>query len=202
MKLAAIMTGGIETITPYASLAEAAKKMASQDIGSLPVCDEPRRVVGIITDRDITVRAVARGMDPNHTRVEDVMTRDVLSCSSEAEVEDACELMEKRQVRRLLVTGQDEVPVGIVSLGDIALCLRESQSGEVLKKVGYTFDVAHTSVLKRAIRTLWTVLDEMDHTVLCSPTPCEIAIPKDRVALGLVSIELAGRPSASAFLRW
>jgi CBS domain-containing protein len=135
MKLAAIMTGGIETITPHASLAEAAKKMASQDIGSLPVCDEPRRVVGIITDRDITVRAVARGMDPNQTRVEDVMTRDVLCCSSESEVEDACELMEKRQVRRLLVTGQDEVPVGIVSLGDIALCLRESQSGEVLKKV-------------------------------------------------------------------
>ena len=135
MKLAAIMTGGIETITPHASLAEAAKKMASQDIGSLPVCDEPRRVVGIITDRDITVRAVARGMDPNQTRVEDVMTREVLCCSSESEVEDACELMEKRQVRRLLVTGQDEVPVGIVSLGDIALCLRESQSGEVLKKV-------------------------------------------------------------------
>jgi CBS domain-containing protein len=135
MKLAAIMTGGIQTITPQATLAEAAKKMASQDIGSLPVCDEPRRVVGIITDRDITVRAVARGMDPNQTRVEDVMTRDVLSCSSESEVEDACELMEKRQVRRLLVTGQDEVPVGIVSLGDIALCLRESQSGEVLKKV-------------------------------------------------------------------
>jgi CBS domain-containing protein len=135
MKLSTIMTGGIETILPQASLAEAAKKMASQDIGSLPVCAEPRRVIGIITDRDITVRAVARGMDPNQTRVEDVMTRDVLSCSSEAEVEDACQLMEKRQVRRLLVTGQDDTPVGIVSLGDIALCLRESQAGEVLKKV-------------------------------------------------------------------
>jgi CBS domain-containing protein len=135
MKLSSIMTGGIETIPPQASLAEAARKMASQDIGSLPVCVEPRRVVGIITDRDITVRAVARGMDPNQTRVEEVMTRDVLSCSSEAEVEHACELMEKRQVRRLLVTAQDETPVGIVSLGDIALCLRESQSGEVLKKV-------------------------------------------------------------------
>jgi CBS domain-containing protein len=135
MKLSSIMTGGIETIPPQASLAEAARKMASQDIGSLPVCAEPRVVVGIITDRDITVRAVARGMDPNQTRVEEVMTRDVLSCSSEAEVEHACELMEKRQVRRLLVTGQDETPVGIVSLGDIALCLRESQSGEVLKKV-------------------------------------------------------------------
>jgi CBS domain-containing protein len=135
MKLASIMTGGIETIAPQATLAEAAKKMASQDIGSLPVCAERRRVVGIITDRDITVRAVARGMDPNSTRVEEVMTRDVLSCSAEAEVEQACELMEKRQVRRLLVTGHDDTPVGIVSLGDIALCLRESQSGEVLKKV-------------------------------------------------------------------
>jgi CBS domain-containing protein len=135
MKLSHIMTGGIETIPPQATLAEAAKKMASQDIGSLPVCAERRRVVGIITDRDITVRAVARGMDPNRTRVEEVMTRDVLSCSSDADVEDACQLMEQRQVRRLLVTDGNDTPVGIVSLGDIALCLRESQAGEVLKKV-------------------------------------------------------------------
>jgi CBS domain-containing protein len=135
MKLSSIMTGGIETIRPQASLAEAAKKMASQDIGSLPVCSDRRSVVGIITDRDITVRAVARGMDPNHTRVEEVMTKDVLSCSSDSEVEDACVLMEKRQVRRLLVTGDDDTPVGIVSLGDIALCLRESLAGELLKKV-------------------------------------------------------------------
>ena len=135
MKLSSIMTGGIESVPPQATLGEAAKKMASQDIGSLPVCAEPRKVVGIITDRDITVRAVARGMDPNHTRVDEVMTREVLSCPSDASVEAACELMEKRQVRRLLVTGEDDSPVGIVSLGDIALCLRESQSGEVLKKV-------------------------------------------------------------------
>jgi len=135
MKLSSIMTGGIETIPPQATLAEAAKKMASQDIGSLPVCSDRRRVVGIITDRDITVRAVARGMDPNRTRVEEVMTRDVLSCSSDAEVEDACQLMEERQVRRLLVTDGNNMPVGIVSLGDIALCLRESQSAEVLKKI-------------------------------------------------------------------
>lgn len=135
MKLSHIMTGGIDSVLPQTTLAEAAKKMASQDIGSLPVCTERHTVVGIITDRDITVRAVARGMDPNQTRVEDVMTREVLSCSSDADVEQACALMEKRQVRRLLVTGDNDSPVGIVSLGDIALCLRESQSGEVLKKV-------------------------------------------------------------------
>lgn len=135
MKLSSIMTGGIETIPPQATLAEAAKKMASQDIGSLPVCADRRLVVGIITDRDITVRAVARGMDPNQTRVEEVMTRDVLSCSAEAEVEDACQLMQERQVRRLLVTDGNNMPVGIVSLGDIALCLRENQSAQVLKKI-------------------------------------------------------------------
>ena len=135
MKLSSIMTGGIESVPPQATLAEAAKKMASQDIGSLPVCAEPRKVVGIITDRDITVRAVARGMDPSRTRVDEVMTREVLSCRSDADVEEACELMEQRQVRRLLVTGDDDSPVGIVSLGDIALCLRENQSGEVLRKV-------------------------------------------------------------------
>lgn len=139
MKLSSIMTGGIQTVPPQATLTEAARKMASQDIGSLPVCaaesGSRRTVVGIITDRDITVRAVARGMDPNVTRVEEVMTREILSCSSDAEVEDACQLMEQRRVRRLLVTDGNETPVGIVSLGDIALCLRESQSGEVLKKV-------------------------------------------------------------------
>jgi CBS domain-containing protein len=139
MKLSSIMTGGIQTVPPQATLTEAARKMASQDIGSLPVCTAEagsrRTVVGIITDRDITVRAVARGMDPNVTRVEEVMTRDILSCSSDAEVEDACQLMEQRRVRRLLITDGNQAPVGIVSLGDIALCLRESQSGEVLKKV-------------------------------------------------------------------
>ena len=133
------MSGGIQTVPPQATLKEAARKMASQDIGSLPVCaaeaGSRRTVVGIITDRDIAVRAVARGMDPNVTRVEEVMTRDVLSCSSDADVEDACLLMERRQVRRLLVTDGNEAPVGIVSLGDIALCLRESQSGGVLRKV-------------------------------------------------------------------
>ena len=135
MRLSSIMSGSIETILPGASLAEAARKMASQDIGSLPVCSDRRRVIGIITDRDITVRAVARGLDPNHTKVQDVMTKDVLACPADSDIEAACELMESRQVRRLVVTGEDDTPVGIVSLGDIALCLREHQSGEVLKKV-------------------------------------------------------------------
>jgi CBS domain-containing protein len=135
MRLSNIMTGAIQTVAPGASLAEAAKKMASQDIGSLPVCSGERKVVGIITDRDITVRAVARGLDPNATCVQDVMTREVLSCRADSAVEAACELMESRQVRRIVVTDEQDAPIGIVSLGDLALSLRESHSGGVLRKV-------------------------------------------------------------------
>jgi CBS domain-containing protein len=140
MRLSHIMTGAIQTVAPGASLAEAAKKMASADIGSLPVCADGstksgKRVVGIITDRDITVRAVARGLDPNQTCVREVMTREVLSCPADSEVEAACDLMEEKQVRRLVVTDGEDAPIGIVSLGDIALCLRENRSGEVLKRV-------------------------------------------------------------------
>lgn len=135
MRLSNIMTGAIQTVAPGASLAEAARKMASQDIGSLPVCSGERKVVGIITDRDITVRAVARGLDPNQTPVQDVMTREVLACRADSGVEAACALMESRQVRRIVVIDEQDAPIGIVSLGDLALSLRERQSGEVLKKV-------------------------------------------------------------------
>jgi CBS domain-containing protein len=125
MRLSNLMTGAIQTIAPGASLAEAAKKMASADIGSLPVCSDKRNVVGIITDRDITVRAVARGLDPNLTMVQDVMTREVLSCRSDSDAEAACGLMQAKQVRRVVVTDGDDAPIGVVSLGDIALSLRE-----------------------------------------------------------------------------
>jgi CBS domain-containing protein len=135
MRLGNLMTGSIQTVAPGTSLAEAAKKMASLDIGSLPVCSETRKLLGIITDRDITVRAVARGLDPYQTRVQDVMTKEVLSCRADSAVEEACELMEREQVRRLVVTNGDGTPIGILSLGDLALSLRENQAGEVLRKV-------------------------------------------------------------------
>jgi CBS domain-containing protein len=124
MRLSNLMSGAIQTVAPGASLAEAARKMASQDIGSLPVCSDRCKVLGIITDRDITVRAVARGLDPNRTCVQDVMTREVLSCRADSAVEDACELMETRQVRRIVVTDEQDAAIGIFSLGDLALSLR------------------------------------------------------------------------------
>jgi CBS domain-containing protein len=135
MKLSRIMTHGFEAVRPHATLAEAAEKMAREDIGALPVCAEGGEVIGMVTDRDITVRAVASGKDPGRTKVEDVMTPEVISCPEDVDAEKACRLMEERRVRRLLVTDGGGKPRGIVSLGDLAYSLREKKSGEVLKKV-------------------------------------------------------------------
>lgn len=135
MKLSKIMTHGFEAVPLHASLAEAAAKMAHEDIGALPVCADGGDVIGMVTDRDITVRAVAGGKDPTRTKVEEVMTPEVISCREDADIEEACQLMEERRVRRLLVTDGGGKPRGIVSLGDLAYNLREKKSGEVLKKV-------------------------------------------------------------------
>jgi CBS domain-containing protein len=134
MHLKEIMTSPVETITPGTSLAGAAKKMLALGIGVLPVSNG-QKVVGIVSDRDIIVRAVAKGLDPERTEVGEIMTKDVHSCASGDDVAQACALMEKKQVRRLLVTDGNDLPIGIVSLGDIALHLRGEQSGQVLKQV-------------------------------------------------------------------
>ena len=134
MQIKEIITSPVETVGPEASLLDAAKTMLARDLGWLPV-EEEGKVVGIITDRDITIRGVAVGLDARKTMVQDVMTRDVFSCSSDATVEDACTLMEEEQVRRLVVVDDNDELVGIVSLADIALQTRGNQSAEVLKKV-------------------------------------------------------------------
>jgi CBS domain-containing protein len=134
MHLNEIMTSPVETVAPDASLADAARKMLALEIGLLPVA-KGQEIVGIVTDRDITIRAVAKGLDPERTEVQTVMTKDVYSCPTGSDVMDACTLMEKKQVRRLLVMDAAAAPIGIVSLGDIALHLRREQSGQVLKKV-------------------------------------------------------------------
>jgi CBS domain-containing protein len=134
MDLKEIMTSPVETIAPETSLQEAAKKMLDLGIGLLPV-SKGQKVVGIVSDRDITIRAVAKGLDPAGTTVRDVMSHEVFSCQSGSDVTEACNLMEDKQVRRLVVMDAGNAPVGIVSLGDIALHLRREQSGDVLKKV-------------------------------------------------------------------
>jgi CBS domain-containing protein len=135
MLLKEIMTPNVETISVDASIQEAARKMATADIGFLPVIDE-MRPVGAVTDRDITIRAVADGRDPMHTRVGDVMTLDIVTVSEDADPEDAARLMKERQVHRVLVVGEHDRFVGVVSLGDLATKTGEEElSDETLRRV-------------------------------------------------------------------
>jgi CBS-domain-containing membrane protein len=105
------------------------------NVGSLPVCHEDR-LIGIITDRDMAIRAVADGMDPASTQVEAVMTRGVTCCFDDQEISEAADMMEKKQIRRLVVLNHDNRLVGIVSLGDLAVRGRDDElSAEALEQI-------------------------------------------------------------------
>jgi CBS domain-containing protein len=135
MKVHDVMTPEVIMVGPEASLAEAAQLMKQQDIGPLPVC-ENERVFGMVTDRDITVRAVAEGRDPHSTRVRDVMTPDLVCCFENDDIEEAARLMQETQLRRLLVIDDDRRLVGIVSLADIVQQTGDdSLGGETLERV-------------------------------------------------------------------
>ena len=120
MKVRDVMTPHVEVVHPDATLQEAAAKMERLDVGPLPVCDG-RKIQGMLTDRDITVRATAKGRDPKTTRVREVMTEEVFYCFDDQDVSEAAEIMERAQIRRLVVVNQDKDLVGIVALGDLAV---------------------------------------------------------------------------------
>ena len=120
MQVREIMTPNVEVVYPDATLKEAAEKMSQLDIGPLPVCDG-ERVVGMLTDRDITVRVTAQGRDPNTTKVREAMTSEVVYCFEDQNVQTAAQMMEMRQIRRVPVVNRDKRLVGIVSLGDLSV---------------------------------------------------------------------------------
>ena len=120
MKIKDVTTRNPEVIHPDAMLCEAARKMKQYDIGMLPVCDGDR-LVGTITDRDITIRAIADGADPLRTKVKEIMTHRIAYCFEDAELDEAAEIMEEKQIRRLAVLNDQKRLVGIVSLGDLAI---------------------------------------------------------------------------------
>ena len=119
MLLREIMTTQVEVVHPEATLKEAAQKMKARDVGPIPVCDGDR-LQGMLTDRDITIRATAEGRDPNTTKAREVMSPDVVYCFDDQDVHVAADLMEEKQIRRLVVLNRDKRLVGIVSLGDLA----------------------------------------------------------------------------------
>jgi len=135
MKLKDICTADPQCISPDANLVQAAQMMKSLDVGMLPICENDR-LVGTITDRDITVRLIASGLDPRTTTVRDVMTPEVIYCFEEQDVNEAAHLMEERQIRRLPVVNKSKRLVGILSLGDLAVRTgKEKLAGKVLERV-------------------------------------------------------------------
>jgi len=130
-----VMTRRAECTRPDATLQEAAERMKALDVGSLPVCDNDR-LVGIVTDRDITVRSVSDGHDPRKDRVRDAMTPKVFYCFEDQDVTEAAQLMRQQQVRRLPVLNRDKRLAGIVSLGDLAVeAGNEQLVGEALEGI-------------------------------------------------------------------
>jgi len=114
-----IMTRSVAVVQQDDTLQHAAEKMKSLNVGSLPVCDGDA-MVGVVTDRDITVRGVAAGLAPQESRVSDVMTAEMRWCRESDSVQQAMELMGEAQVRRLAVLDGNSKIVGVVSLGDLA----------------------------------------------------------------------------------
>ena len=140
MQLKYIMTREVQVVRPDATLQEAACLMKQIDAGAVPVTDGTR-LQGIITDRDIAIRAVADGCDPCSTPVREVMSSEVIFGTPEEDVEDAARLMEQEKIRRLVVVDNDKNLVGIVSLGDIATHgHNRSLSGEALEAISQPGD--------------------------------------------------------------
>jgi CBS domain-containing protein len=135
MKVSEVMTRAVDVISPEATLDEAAERMRRLDVGPLPVA-EGDRLVGMITDRDITVRATADSRDPTTTRVSEIMTPEVVFTYEDEDVKDAAKLMQDHQLRRLVVLNRDKKLVGIVSLGDLAVETKDDKlKGQVLEDV-------------------------------------------------------------------
>jgi CBS domain-containing protein len=135
MKVKDVMTRGCECIPPDSTLQEAAQRMKQLDVGPLPVCADDR-LAGMLTDRDIVLRAVAEGRDPKATRVRDVMTPHVTYCFEDQDVAEAARIMREKQIRRLVVLNRDKRLAGILSLGDIAVDAGDEHlTGETLERI-------------------------------------------------------------------
>ena len=133
MRISEVMTRDVRIAAPTDSIQHAARVMASDDFGSLPV-GEGDRLVGMLSDRDIAVRAVAQGLSPSDCTVSDVMSGDVKYVFEDETVEEAARIMGELQVRRLPVLNRDKRLVGIVSLGDLAVS-RAKPAGDALQSI-------------------------------------------------------------------
>lgn len=130
-----VMTRGVETAAPEASIADVARRMRDLDVGSLPVCDG-QKLVGIVTDRDLSVRATAAAKDPNATHVREVMSPETAWIFEDEPADAAARVMRERQIRRLPVLDRSDRLVGVVALGDLATDLVDDRlKGATLEEI-------------------------------------------------------------------
>lgn len=135
MKLSSIMTKDVSALSPDDPIVEAAKIMQQRNVGCIPVCDKENRVKGILTDRDIVIRVVAEGRDPQKVDVNSVMSTGLTLGRPEMEAKEAAQIMADHQIRRLPVV-ENEKLVGIVSIGDLAtINIYADEAGRALQDI-------------------------------------------------------------------
>ena len=129
-----IMSKNVATITPQQSVAEAAQIMSQHNIGSVPVVQNGQ-CVGIVTDRDITLRAAAKGVDSTTTKIESIMSKNVVTATPQMDVHEASKLMADKQIRRLPIVENNKL-TGIIAIGDIAVENRyQNEAGDALSDI-------------------------------------------------------------------
>ena len=133
-KVHEVMTDRPRCVTPETPISEAAQLMESEDVGSLPVLDGDQ-LAGVVTDRDIVVRAIAKGKDPRGMPVHEISTRDPVTVRADEDLSEALKLMASYQVRRLPVVDEENRLVGVLAQADVALEAKEKAVGEVVEAI-------------------------------------------------------------------
>jgi CBS domain-containing protein len=133
-RISDVMTANPECVSERDTLIDAARIMRDSDTGVVPVLDG-KKVIGLITDRDIVVRAIADGKDLNNVRVNEVMTKQVRSVKEDSSVDEVLNLMSSAEIRRVPVVNNSDELVGIVSIGDLARTNRDGKIGQTVEKI-------------------------------------------------------------------
>ena len=134
-KVQDLMTERPRALDPNAPVAEAARVMEVEDVGSLPIVVEGGRLIGIVTDRDIVLRVVAKGLDPQQTTVGQIASKEIVAVRADQDLDDALAAMASAQVRRIPVVDSDEQLIGVIAQADLALAGREKETGELVEQI-------------------------------------------------------------------
>ena len=138
MKCKEMMTQKVVCCLPDDKVAKVAKKMKKADIGSVPIVEdmEKKKLIGIITDRDLALKVIGKGRKPQSTKIKKVMTKNVVTCLANDDLQKALDLMAENQLRRIPVVDKNNRVVGVISQADIAIRLNQAEkTAEVIKDI-------------------------------------------------------------------